>query len=181
MVDPVERTTGSSVLMGAVLIWFAFFMTGCGEHAEHGGQPSPTTGQRQLRTSGTSIVDEQGRTVILRGVNYNGIESMLFTEQPPALDDFKKIKRWGFNVIRFPVSWDFIEPERDHYDEEYLRNWVEPVLDFAARRQYQDLHDDVLKPTLRHRPHRHCHPRLPVSQPHPRAVIGPCWPVDLCL
>jgi endoglycosylceramidase len=95
--------------------------------------PTPTLSPHySLATRGRWIVDQQGRIVILRGVNYNGIESMLFTEQPPELDDFKKIRRWGFNVIRFPISWEFVEPERDQYDEEYLKDWVEPVLDFAA-------------------------------------------------
>jgi endoglycosylceramidase len=58
---------------------------------------------------------------------------MLFTEQPPEAADFQKIRRWGFNVIRFPVSWEFIEPERDQIDEGYLQDWVEPVFDYAAR------------------------------------------------
>jgi endoglycosylceramidase len=96
-------------------------------------QPPPASVQHNLSTRGRWIVDQQGRVVILRGVNYNGIESMLFTEQPPEMDDFKKIKRWGFNVIRFPISWEFVEPQRDQYDEDYLRNWVEPVLNFAAQ------------------------------------------------
>jgi endoglycosylceramidase len=114
------------------LIFISAFAISC-EDDEWFGQHPPTNAQSSLGTRGQRLVDQQGRTVILRGVNYNGIESMLFTQQPPELDDFKKIKRWGFNVIRFPLSWDFIEPERDHYDEDYLRNWVEPVLNFAAQ------------------------------------------------
>ncbi len=89
--------------------------------------------QYPLSTRGQWIVDSQGRTVILRGVNYNGIESMLFNAQPPAPEDFQLLRRWGFNVIRFPVSWEFIEPERGMYDEAHLETWVDPVIAMAAQ------------------------------------------------
>jgi endoglycosylceramidase len=114
------------------LVFLSAFAISCANDEWFGEQP-PANAQSALGTRGQWIVDQQGRTVILRGVNYNGIESMLFTEQPPELDDFKKIKRWGFNVIRFTLSWEFVEPERDRFDEDYLRNWVEPVLNFAAQ------------------------------------------------
>ncbi len=114
------------------LVFIGAFAISCEDDEWFGALP-PANSQASLSTRGQRIVDRQGRTVILRGVNYNGIESMLFTAQPPELDDFKKIKRWGFNVIRFPLSWDFIEPQRDQYDENYLCNWVDPVLNFAAQ------------------------------------------------
>ncbi|HUT53161.1 MAG TPA: cellulase family glycosylhydrolase [bacterium] len=86
-----------------------------------------------LSTRGQWIIDAQGRTVIWRGVNYNGIESMLFDDQPPALEDFQLIRRWGFNVVRLTVSWEFIEPDRDAYDEDHLATWVDPAIAFAAQ------------------------------------------------
>ncbi len=115
------------------LVLLSSIVIGCDDDEWRYAGPPPSSPHDRLSTRGRWIVDRQGRIVILRGVNYNGIESMLFTAQPPELDDFKKIKRWGFNVIRFPISWEFVEPQRDQYDEDYLRNWVEPVLNFAAQ------------------------------------------------
>ncbi len=121
---PRAMITLCLALLGSIVV-------GCNDDDWRPQESLPSS--HNLHTNGRWIVDQQGRTVILRGVNYNGIESMLFTAQPPELDDFKKIKRWGFNVVRFPISWEFIEPERGHYDEGYLRDWVEPVLSFAAQ------------------------------------------------
>jgi len=114
----------------ALVLLAASVAIGCDSDA---GGRAPTAFDPPLSTRGRWIVDQQGRIVIFRGVNYNGIESMLFTEQPPELEDFQKIRRWGFNVVRLTISWEFVEPDRDIYDDDYLENWVEPVLRFAAQ------------------------------------------------
>jgi endoglycosylceramidase len=35
-------------------------------------------------------------------------------------DDFLRLKQWGFNLIRFGVIWDGVEPEPGLYDDSYL-------------------------------------------------------------
>ena len=61
-----------------------------------------------LRTSGAKIVDRDGRTVVLQGVNWFGFETSnhvvhgLWTRD---LDDVMgQIRRMGFNTIRLPFS-----------------------------------------------------------------------------
>lgn len=66
------------------------------------------------------IRDPEARAVILRGVNVSGRH-----KQAPYFDfhdtpDFQRLRAWGFNSVRFLVSWSAIEPRRDEYDTAYL-------------------------------------------------------------
>src|SRR5687768_15307029 len=81
-----------------------------------------------LTVQGDAIVDEEGRKVLLRGFN----TSMLldWPNQPPApLDDTdaELMRRAGFNVVRLPISWSRLEPERGRIDEAYLDQIAQTV------------------------------------------------------
>jgi hypothetical protein len=58
-----------------------------------------------LRTSGTRIVDAQGRTVILRGFTRAGLEGA--DTPPPSDDDIAHAKAWGANFVRLPLGEQF--------------------------------------------------------------------------
>ncbi|KAM3113884.1 cellulase family glycosylhydrolase [Phormidesmis sp. 146-33] len=64
--------------------------------------------QPPLSTRGASVVDATGRSVMLRGVNWFGIESDLQAPHGLWLRDYKEmltqIKSLGYNVIRLPYS-----------------------------------------------------------------------------
>lgn len=101
---------------------------------------SPATGRTTtssfIHTSGSSFVDNAGRTLLLRGVNLsgsskapvgkpsyvlqdfwetaeNGGES--FVGRPLNVDDgsadvhLARLRGWGYNMIRFPVTWEALE------------------------------------------------------------------------
>lgn len=166
------KTSPGKILV--LLLALLAIALGC-EPGSNGAQPwnQPSSRPLPLSTRGRWIVDDQGRTVILRGVNYNGIESMLFTDQPPLLSDFQQIRRWGFNVIRFPISWNFIEPARGVIDETYLDQWVLPVLDFAAQEHIGvilDLHQWNWSP---------CFNPNGTGQGAPKWAL-PLWAQELC-
>ncbi len=76
-----------------------------------------------LETGNLSIVNEKGEYVLLQGVNYMGLEFGWFGHSE---EDFKRIASWGFNVVRLPIGWAYIEPEPGVINEEYLKivDWM---------------------------------------------------------
>lgn len=72
------------------------------------GTAATATIQPPLSTKGAQIVDATGQTVLLRGVNWFGIETELQVPHGLWARDYKEmlaqIKRLGYNVIRLPYS-----------------------------------------------------------------------------
>jgi len=87
-------------------------------------------GLQWLLADGSSIVREDGATMILRGVN---LPSLGLSGVAPAgygayLDAAKSM---GFNVIRLPVSWAELEPSPGRFSAAYL-DAVKKIVDLAA-------------------------------------------------
>ena len=97
------------------------------------GNPTPTY---FLHTAGTQFVDNAGRTVLLRGINLSGSDKaplhapsqslngfwesgesgeMSFVGRPLNLEDgsadvhLARLRGWGFNVLRYVVTWEALE------------------------------------------------------------------------
>ncbi|MFW9832183.1 MAG: cellulase family glycosylhydrolase, partial [Candidatus Thorarchaeota archaeon] len=115
------------------------------------------------------FIDDEGRKVLLRGINLGGSSkvpltpngathiktdftdfNVSFVGRPFPLADaprhFQRIKHWGFNALRFIITWEAIEhdgPRR--YDKDYL-DYVAEVLKIAAENQlyiFIDPHQDL--------------------------------------
>ncbi|MFX1508744.1 MAG: cellulase family glycosylhydrolase [Promethearchaeota archaeon] len=113
--------------------------------------------------------DEDGRKVLLRGINLGGSSkvpfkpngathlktdftdyNISFVGRPFPLKDatnhFSRIQHWGFNALRFIVTWESIEHNGPkNYDKEYL-DYIEEVLKIAAEFQFYifiDPHQDL--------------------------------------
>lgn len=93
--------------------------------------------------------DPYGRQVTLRGINvagdakfpsdpdlpshiptnfFNG-DSVNFRQRPFPLEDthihFSRLKRWGYNTIRYIFTWEAIEPSGPGvYDEEWIQHTI---------------------------------------------------------
>ncbi|HOV46525.1 MAG: cellulase family glycosylhydrolase [Spirochaetes bacterium] len=115
------------------------------------------------------IHDDDGTVVFFRGCNLGGDSKIptipdgsthlkdslrldgeiTFLNRPFPLNEadyhFKILKDWGFNFLRFVVTWEAIEPELDNYDEQYLE-YVCQILSKASDygfKIYIDPHQDL--------------------------------------
>jgi len=124
----------------------------------------------RLRIDGEWFVDDKGRKVLLRGVNLSGSSKMpakpngathlktdfhdhrevSFVGRPFPLkaadEHLRRIKHWGFNAVRFLITWEAIEHAGPgEYDKEYL-DYVEEVLKIIDMHRLHviiDPHQDV--------------------------------------
>jgi endoglycosylceramidase len=107
----------------------------------HCGEPS----KEFISSRGKWLIDEKGRTLILRGINFSER-----SKRPPFLpevpyEDIDKLKEWGFNAVRFLIIWEAIEPEKGTFSDEYLEKLTRWVDEFSKREIYilLDMHQDL--------------------------------------
>jgi endoglycosylceramidase len=101
-------------------------------------RPAALPGLPWLSTRGTRIVDGSGRAVMLHGFNDEALLPATATVHPVALDrrDAELIETSGFNVVRLPIAWSLLEPERGVFSSAYLDSIAAAVDLLTAHRLY---------------------------------------------
>jgi len=123
-----------------------------------------------MHIQGDNFIDERGRQLLLRGVNLGGSSkvpfkpdgssyrkegffnhrNVSFVGRPFPLEEadehFTRLRRWGFTLLRFLITWEAIEHAGPgEYDTEYL-DYVEEVVRRAGEYGFSvfiDPHQDV--------------------------------------
>ncbi len=120
-----------------------------------GGGDAGTRDPDRLRIEKGFFRDGAGRALILRGVNarVEGVFDVTFddgrvpVEDVPELTsaDCRRMSELGLSLLRLPINWSGIEPERDKYNEAYLER-VDAAVACATEHQVYvliDLHQDA--------------------------------------
>ncbi|KAF0692666.1 hypothetical protein As57867_016208, partial [Aphanomyces stellatus] len=120
--------------------------------------PSKSPFHLELRDG--NFFDADGRVVMLKGVNLGGSTKtpsamvkdggVTFVNRPFPLDQadehFSRLQRWGFNCLRFLITWEAIEHAGPGvYDQDYLA-YLRQVLLIARKYNmyiYIDPHQDA--------------------------------------
>ena len=129
-------------------------------------------GNLRLRIDGHRFRDSASREVILHGINvaadakfpstpdqpshisenfFDG-DNVRFTNRPFPIDSahehFSRLRRWGYNTIRYVFTWEAIEHEGPGiYDEEWIAHTI-GVLRVAKEYGFyifMDPHQDVVR------------------------------------
>ncbi|WP_369183030.1 cellulase family glycosylhydrolase [Streptomyces sp. Y1] len=134
------RRTAVALLLAATATLTA---TPASAHGEaHGGAPDRfPTGTATAPDGRTALTDARGRHLRLRGFNLDK-----YAEATEA--DLASIAAQGFTLVRLPVSWTRLEPERGRLDPAELHR-LQGLLDRADRAGLLvlvDLHQDVYGP-----------------------------------
>ena len=112
------------------------------------------------------ILDDRGRTVILRGINVVQIGEYFQNDpaQPPRFDlteqDMADIAALGFDHIRLILHWSLLEPQPGVRSEAYLRT-IRQALDWARVHDLYvvlDMHQDAWGPHVATPPDEVCLP-----------------------
>lgn len=126
----------------------------------------------RLRVDGTRFRDQRNREVILHGINASAdAKNPLHPDQPSheprgffdgdkvsfagrpfevseASDHFSRLRKWGYNVIRYVFVWEALEPAGPgKYDEDFIQHTIE-VLRVAKTfgfYVFMDPHQDVVR------------------------------------
>ncbi|MFA1548593.1 cellulase family glycosylhydrolase [Actinomadura chokoriensis] len=128
------RTALGRIALAAITLAPAFLAA---SPAHAGAAPLPT------------ITDDQGRTLILHGLNTAGS-----AKGPDGLpwvsrdDIVREARDLGTNSVRYLIQWKNVEPEPGQYDDGYLDDVAERVAWYREQGMHVilDMHQDIYGP-----------------------------------
>jgi endoglycosylceramidase len=105
-----------------------------------------TPGRCLDRVCDGALRDDDGRAMVLRGVNLAGAHKTAPYTSDYTQAEYTRLRaEWGMTAIRFLVTWSAIEPAQGRYDDAYL-DWVRARIQLAHAAGLAvviDMHQDV--------------------------------------
>jgi len=87
----------------------------------------------QLRTRSRSIIDGNGKIILIRGLNYLEVTNII--QRLPNTSELEQIKGWGFNVIRLPIYWENLEPTEGKVNQTFIEQNIDPVMEWCQDKE----------------------------------------------
>lgn len=109
------------------------------------GCSKKTVENKFIQIENQKFIDVEGDQIILHGINYVNKSAKIDKENFSNPENFKLMKKWGFNCIRLGVIWAGIEPQPGVYDEAYLKD-IDYQIQLAADNNmyvFLDMHQDL--------------------------------------
>ena len=99
----------------------------------------------QITIRGMNFQTSDGRQILLNGINVVCKDKKLGYLFPNLEKSFRSFHEMGFNLIRFGIFWDGVEPQPGVYDMEYLKRVKDTI---TLARKYDlyvmvDMHQDL--------------------------------------
>ncbi|MEO8553777.1 MAG: cellulase family glycosylhydrolase [Kofleriaceae bacterium] len=116
---------------------FAVILAACGG----GGDDAPTP-----QVHDGFLHDRDGRAMIMRGVNLSGQQKVAPYLDDKTAADYARVRAdWGFNAIRFIMTWSAVEPQPGQYDDAYLAQVAERLgwAHDAGLAVILEMHEDI--------------------------------------
>jgi hypothetical protein len=111
----------------AGLVWVELPIDALVTHVGAAERPPAQHGLSWLSVRDRRIVDESGRTVLLRGFNTSTLLEPTVLRSPLDEEDAAMMESDGFDVVRVAVSWGRLEPQRGQWDQGYLESIADTV------------------------------------------------------
>ncbi len=104
----------------ASLVWFDMPVAALRTSVGTADRPPASWGLPWLSVRERRIVDDGGRSVLLRGFNTSTLLEPTVLRSPLDDADATMMASDGFDVVRLAVSWGRLEPQRGKWDQAYL-------------------------------------------------------------
>jgi endoglycosylceramidase len=85
-----------------------------------GPRPAAQPDLPWLSTAGGRIVDSSGRGVTLHGFDDDALLESTLDPAPLDVTDAQLMEASGFDVVRLPIAWSRLEPQRGRFSTAYL-------------------------------------------------------------
>ena len=98
-----------------------------------------------ISIEGQKFIDAKGRQIVLHGVNLVNKNPKVNYLGDETIEDFAKMRQWGFNCVRLGIIWSGLEPEPGFYDEQYLEG-IDKRIRWAKENDLYvilDMHQDL--------------------------------------
>ncbi len=132
-----------NIVIGIIM---TLVFTGCGMREKEAPAETTVRTGSFVTVKGPHFLDSAGRQLTLHGINV--INKDAGTEYVCAITEevYRKMNRWGFNVVRLGILWDGLEPEPGKYNAKMFecldRNiaWARKYGIYVLLDMHQDLY-----------------------------------------